>query len=67
MKEKPRSIQQTVELFEEIERPTAMSGNHNGVERTIGHLNCTPGEFRFVFRFCPSLFARGFVDLSAVL
>ena len=44
-----------------------MSGNHNCVEPTIGHLNCTLGQFRFVFRFCPSLLTRGFVDLSTVL
>ena len=59
------SEREALELSEEIERPTAMS--HNCVEPTIGHLNCTLGKFRFVFRFCPSLFTRGFVDLSTVL
>ena len=61
------SEREALELSDEIERPTAMSGNHNCVEPTIGHLNCTLGKFRFVFRFCPSLFTRGFVDLSTVL
>ena len=52
MKEKPCSIQQTVELSEEIERTTAMSGNHNCVD--IGHLNNTAlGTVSICFSILP--------------